>query len=440
MTTQVLATLRQAREATGQALDRYRDVLATHDPRLLLGAGVVSVVGDWFNTVALLVLANRIGEGPLGVGGLLAVRVLPGVLLQGPAGALVDRLPGRRLLVTVELLMAAVAASFVVLNAVPNLWLLYALAFALEGLNTIARPAFLVQFTGAVPPERRASANGLLWMGWTVAQALGTLLGGLLLTPLGATPLFLLNALTFVAIAFAVTRVRGDASVEPVTASDHAAGDGAHAEARTPGYRALFRLDVVAFAAITLSASLLIRAAGALFVVRGEELGLGEGGVGPLLAAVAVGLFLGGALAGAGSHTGRQTLYLVAAAEAAAAAGLAVFGVAGGPTVALVALALTGFTSEVAEVAGLTYFQHRLPSAFYGRFFSVILMAAALGGAGGALLGPLLEQEVGAGRALVALAIPGIGLAIAFGVGARARPASNRPTHRGTAATSSGWD
>ncbi len=134
------------------AARRYREVVGQRDPALLLGGGAVSVIGDWFNTVALVELSYRFGEGSLGVGGLLAVRMLPPLVLQGAAGALVDRLPGRRLLVTTQLLMAVIAAAFALLAAVPQLWLLYALVFALETSQTVARPAMMVRFMEVVQP------------------------------------------------------------------------------------------------------------------------------------------------------------------------------------------------------------------------------------------------------------------------------------------------
>lgn len=51
------------------ALARYRAFIRDRDPALLLGAGVVSAAGDWFNTVALIALAFNYGDGVLGVGG-----------------------------------------------------------------------------------------------------------------------------------------------------------------------------------------------------------------------------------------------------------------------------------------------------------------------------------------------------------------------------------
>jgi hypothetical protein len=86
--------LNQAGSAVQRVLDHYRVLLAERNVALLLGAGTVSEIGDWFNTVALISLAYGFGDGALGVGGMFAVRMLMRLLCQGPAGAYVDRHAG----------------------------------------------------------------------------------------------------------------------------------------------------------------------------------------------------------------------------------------------------------------------------------------------------------------------------------------------------------
>ena len=84
--------LKQADAALRRMLKHYRAVLAERNVALLLGAGVVSEIGDWFNTVALISLAYGFGNGALGVGGMFAARMLMRLLFQGPAGTFVDRM------------------------------------------------------------------------------------------------------------------------------------------------------------------------------------------------------------------------------------------------------------------------------------------------------------------------------------------------------------
>ncbi|MGH2618261.1 MAG: MFS transporter, partial [Thermomicrobiales bacterium] len=192
---------------------QYRAILAERNVALLLGAGIASEIGDWFNTVALISLSYRFSDSALGVGGMFAVRMLTRLLLQGPAGTMVDRHAGRRLLFASQLVMAIVASSFVLLIPVPELWLLYLLAILLEATNCLARPAFMVELKAEAPEEQRAAANGALFASMTTAQLVGPLLGAVALAWLGPAAVFALNGLTFLGVALAVAQLRGGLQV-----------------------------------------------------------------------------------------------------------------------------------------------------------------------------------------------------------------------------------
>ena len=427
------------RDGAAEAIHRYRHVLDQHDSRSLLIAALLSVIGDWLNFVALMALAYDFGNGAIGVGGMLALRLVPGLVFQGLAGTVVDRVRSKRLLIITQLVMAGLACSFVVLNVIENIWLLYVLVVLLEIANTFARPAFMVELVSTVTPDNRAAVNGLFGMTLTIAQFVGSLIGALILGVVGSTPLFLINGLTFAAIAFGVSRLQlSDRSAglteleeESLAANDGLAGhaqllvrpdeaalpriEAAATERGFAGYRQLLiKPEVFVFTVLTLTVSLLIQGAAALFEVRARSFDQSEGGGGEFFAAVAVGFLIGGAIAGAGRYRSNATLYLIAIAEIVGAIGLITFGYADSISVALIALIVTGIAAELSEIPAFTYFQNRLPTNVYGRFFSLYLMATAAGGLAGALLGPLLERYISEGLTLLALAVPGLLMAVAL--------------------------
>lgn len=397
------------RVTIGDGLRRYRGLLRQRDVTLLLGASLVSEVGDWFNTVALIDLSYRFGGGAVSVGVMLALRTVPRLLLQAPAGALVDRYPGRRLLVLSHLLMSVIATAFVLLIPVPALWLLYGLVVALESVATVSWPALRIQLVRQTPPDQFAAINGVLSIGLTGAQFVGPLLGALVLVGLGAGPVFVVNGLTFLVIAVVASRL-GTGAGAPDVPSPAASGP----PMGTPGgYRVLVgQRALLAFAAAALGVTIAVRGAIALFIVRADQLGLGEAGPGYFYAAVALGAIIGGALAGIGSHAGRPALRVAAGAMVACTIALACFGAMPGVLAALAALAIAGGATNVYEVAGLTYFQHRLPATLYGRFMAMFMLALGLGGIIGAVGGPLLQTRFSVATALELLALPGAALAL----------------------------
>jgi len=439
------------RDAAAEAVQRYRHVLDQQDSRTLLVAAVFSVIGDWLNFVALMALAYDFGGGALGVGGLLALRLVPGLVFQGIAGTVVDRVRDKRLLVLTQIFMAGLAWTFIVLNAIESLWLLYLIVIFLEIANTFARPAFMVELVSTVEPGHRGAVNGLFGMAMTIAQFAGSLLGAILLSAIGTTLLFLINGLTFAAIAFTVSRLklidrtRATKAQESARAlvSPQSAWNTQPEELRSStndavqptergfaGYaRLLMRPDIFVFTVLTLTVSMLIQGTAALFEVRARSLDLHDGGGGVFFAAVAVGFLVGGAIAGAGRYRSKSTLYLIATAELVGAVGLIAFGVANSLAVACFALVVTGISAELSEIPAFTYFQNRLPTDVYGRFFSLYLMATAAGGLIGALTGPLLERYISDGQTMLVLAIPGLATAIILaGIARFGDPDDSEPT------------
>jgi MFS family permease len=308
--------------------------------------------------------------------------------------------------------MAVVASSFAVLTIAPSLWLLYGLVLLLETFGTVARPAFMAALKDAVPAEQRAAVNGAFFAAMTIAQLVGPLLGALVLAPLGAAAVFAANGLTFLAVAAAVTRLRGGVREEG-EAPPAAPAPEQTAPPGKVGYGWLLRRpDLGLYAVVSLSLALLAQAAIALFVVRANAFGLGDGGVGVFYAAVAVGSLAGSVAAGTGFAGDRTALFRVAVSAVACGLALAAFGVAGNVALAVAALAVAGFTTDFHEVTAITYFQDRLPDEVFGRFFSLFLMALSAGGLVGALVGPFLERSVGVAAALAVLAAPGVGVAL----------------------------
>lgn len=398
-----------------EGLDRYQTIGRNRSARVLVGSTLVSEIGDWFNIVALIALSHRFSDNVLSVGVMLALRTVPRLLFQVPAGALVDRARGStRLLVAVQLAMAFVACSFALLEPFPDLYLLYTLVFVLEALGTVAWPAYRTQVMQHVPTDQRGAANGLLALCVTVGAMIGPLIGSAVLATSGSTPVFLANGATFALNALVVARV-AQRSPTPFISIESST-----LEAVAGGYRVLARRrDLAAYSLLQIAVTMLVQASISLFVVRAIDLGLGDYGTGWFYSVVAVGALAGGLVAGLGRHRERRAVTAIALSLGLAGLALAGFGATSELVVALGALAIAGSMTQIGEVVALTYFQHRLPDSAYGRFLSIFLIALSLGGLIGVLAGPLLADEMGTGTALAILAIPVVVLSGAVPIAAR---------------------
>lgn len=405
------------RSALRDGINRYKALKDAPETRALLGAASISYIGARFKTIALIALSYKLGDGVLGVGGMLAIQMFPGIVLQPMAGTLVDRFPGRKLMIITQFLMATSALSFILLTAVPSIWLLYALTFIFGAVQTVSMPAMEVRLMSVTPREKRGTANAVQMLAITSGEIIGPMIGGIILALAGVTPLFILNALTYLFLAAVVAKLpekiagaRAEEVVEETTE------DGTAAPA-TYGYKTLLkRADVLLYTALVTSSYTLYYGVIALYIVRAHELGLGDGSVGLFYTVMGIGTFIGSTLAGMGTYMTSRALGIAGIAVSTGAIAIILFGAAPTLLLAIPMLIIVGMIGDIEEVAAITYFQNKLPEGVYARFFSVFMMAAAIGGLTGALVGPLLSERLNTIAAFSVLAIPGLIIGIIFAV------------------------
>ena len=138
-------------------------------------------------------------HSPLYVALLGVVGFLPSVLFGLIAGALVDRVDRRRLMLACDvarfLTLGGLAAYTLVFGV--NLIALLGAALIVATFSTIFRPATNAAIPRLVPEPDFTDSNGLLMAGTTVAGFVGSPLGGILVITVGVVGGLLANALTF---------------------------------------------------------------------------------------------------------------------------------------------------------------------------------------------------------------------------------------------------
>ena len=153
------------------------------------------VAQDW------LVLELSGGSGTA-LGITTALQFLPALLFGPWGGLLADRYPKRRLLLVSQAgmgLLALVLGLLVAFDSVTLGWV-YALAFGLGLLAAVDAPtrqAFVVDMVGK---EDLPNAVGLNSTAFHGARIVGPAIAGLLITEFGTAPVFLLNAVSFLAV------------------------------------------------------------------------------------------------------------------------------------------------------------------------------------------------------------------------------------------------
>src|SRR5713226_9404678 len=170
--------------------------------RLFWFGQLISLTGTWMQTIgqAWLVLELTHSAWLLGIVG--ALQFLPVMLFSLFGGVLADRLPKRKVLLFTQssaMLQATVLWALVASGQV-RLWHVLVLATLLGLTNSLDMPtrqAFVVEMVGREDLPNAVALNSSLF---NMARILGPGIGGLIIAWLGVAPLFLLNAISFIAV------------------------------------------------------------------------------------------------------------------------------------------------------------------------------------------------------------------------------------------------
>jgi MFS family permease len=358
----------------------------------LLAATGISVTGDGAFLAAAPLLAAALTRDPVAVSLVTAGFYLPWLVIGLPAGALVDRWPRRRVMITADLARAGVLAALVGLVLAG-----YASVAPLVGavlLVGIAQCFFDSAAQAIIPAvvgrdkDQLARVNGRFWALDTAGRSLlGPPVGSVTFAVARWLP-FLADALSFVASAVLVRLLPN----VPAARQD--------GQRLLPAVRAGLRhlFDVRDLRVLALSMGVYNGAfnlAMAPFVLYAtDELAVPSALYGVLLAMSAVGGVVAGWLAEPLTRrmTYRQTMTVAHLIQAAAWAGIAL---AHNAWVAVVLLALLGAGSSLSSVAVGSARQALTPDHLLGRVVSAFRLFG-LGGAGlGALLGGAVAGQYG---------------------------------------------
>jgi MFS family permease len=191
----------------------YRVLLASNaDFRRLWTGQVVSEIGDWLNNIAVLALVIQLaGASGVGLGvALYAIaRHLP-LFIFGPfAGVVVDRVNRRRVMIAADVARAVLALGFLLASRLSSLAVIYAVGAALFSVSAFFNAAKRASIPNLVEgTDELLSANSLSASTTAATIAVGSALGGVVATALGRDAVFFLNALTFIASAEMIRRIR----------------------------------------------------------------------------------------------------------------------------------------------------------------------------------------------------------------------------------------
>jgi MFS family permease len=270
-------------------------LLRDHDFRLLWVGETASSLGSSVTSVALpLVALTALHSGVVAVSLLSAAAWLPWLLIGLPAGAWVDRMPRRPVMMTCDVVSLLLFVSIPVAAGLGRLTMAQLLAVAL--LAGVAKVFFATAYRAYLPSlvdeDLLVEGNSRLFGSESAAQVVGPGLGGLLAQAIGAANGLLADAVSFAVSALCLRRIRArEPRVEVLRrALRKEIAEGLHFVLRDRLLRVFMIFGGVANLVLTGFGAIEV-----VFLVRG--VGLSSGVAGGLIACGSTGGVLGALLA-----------------------------------------------------------------------------------------------------------------------------------------------
>jgi MFS family permease len=375
--------------------------------RLLWAGQSVSRLGSEVTLVALPLTAILVlGASPTQMGLLMAAGYLPAAAVGLLAGAWVDRVRRRPLLIGCQLMLGLTTSTVPLaawLGALTFEWLL--VIQAINGaLAVLASAASVAYLPSLVPTAQLGTANARLATSNSVAHVVGPAFAGVLVQVLSAPTAILADAISFLCCGLCVGVIKNSEPSIPPSASRKLRADIKEGLYLVLGHR-LLRPMVLALGTYNLFAAL-FTGIYTLFMVR--ELGLTPTLVGAVFACGGTGGVLGGLVAGRVMRrigTGRS---VVAGAALLAIMHLPAAVAGGPPLLAAMILACSGVVAQlgfaVLQVSQTTLTQWLVPAYVLGRVtatrqvvvVALVPLGFALGGVIGDAFGLRTAVAVGA--------------------------------------------
>jgi MFS family permease len=386
------------RERIRESLAAFAGVYRNRDLRRVELAYAGSEIGAWMSSVALAVLAFGDG-GATGAGVVLFLRMLPPALAAPFMGLLADRYPRRLVMVSSDVvraaLMAACAAVLVVEAPLP---IVYALVALVSIVSTAFRPAQAAILPAlASSPDELTAANVSSSTIASVAAFAGPALGGVVLAATSGSVCFSVSAGTFLFSALLLAGVR-----ERVAEQDEKPAERPRfVRQLTAGMKALGSDRRVTLLFGLLGAQVLV--AGILFValtpLAFDVLRIGEDGFGNLIAALGVGGLVGAAFAL--GLIGRRLSTSFSLGVVLWGAPIALLALTDHEVLALGLIGVIGLANTVVDVSGFTLLQRAVPHDVLARVFALLESLFYGTTALGAILAPVLIDAFGLDATLV---------------------------------------
>jgi MFS family permease len=201
----------------------------------------VSQIGSWMQSVAIMWLTYRLTNSPAATGTIGFLALIPFLFTTPLAGALSDRVSRKKLLIVVQTILFFHASTLATLTWLGHMTvpLLGAMAFmqgVLSAVEVTTRHSFFSQLVA--DKNDLPNAIALNSANINATRLIGPAIGGVVIAAAGEAACFGLNAISYLAVVFQLTRITPRASTHVPTGKSFVAD-------LFEGWRIAFRSPII---------------------------------------------------------------------------------------------------------------------------------------------------------------------------------------------------
>ena len=183
--------------------------------RRLWAASVISLLGEWFNTIALFFLIVEYSGSEFLLGILFSVRMALFAVSQPVNGLLADRFSRKSLMLWANLLQVGLALSFLLVDGPEDMWWLVTLSGLMMLLHGVYVTAERAALPNIVDEEDLITANAIDSASWSTALCIGAMLGGIVVSIWGTDMAFIIDSYTFLLSSLLLIPLNFTQNIDP---------------------------------------------------------------------------------------------------------------------------------------------------------------------------------------------------------------------------------
>ncbi len=183
--------------------------------RRLWAASVISLLGEWFNTIALFFLILEYSGSEFLLGILFSVRMALFAISQPVNGLLADRFSRKSLMLWANILQVGLALSFLLVDGPEDMWWLVTLSGLMMLLHGVYVTAERAALPNIVDEEDLITANAIDSASWSTALCIGAMLGGIVVSIWGTDMAFIIDSYTFLLSSLLLIPLKFSQNIDP---------------------------------------------------------------------------------------------------------------------------------------------------------------------------------------------------------------------------------